>query len=92
MAKARLVNGVVLQVGGTHYTNANLTDEVARAFLSAFPMRKDWFAELPPAEAEDAKKQGDEDAENVAEKPADEPKAEKQPTAPKEKKSAGKRK
>lgn len=104
MAKARLVNGVVLQVGGTHYTNANLTDEVARAFLSAFPMRKDWFAELPPAEAEDAEKQGepkaedvpekqgDEDAENVAEKPADEVKVEEQPTAPKEKKSAEKRK
>lgn len=104
MAKARLVNGVVLQVGGTHYTNANLTDEVARTFLSAFPMRKDWFAELPPAEAEDAEKQGEPKAEdvpekqgeeapeNVAEKPADEPKAEKQPTAPKEKKSAGKRK
>lgn len=85
MAKARLVNGVVLQVGGIHYTNANLTDEVARAFLSAFPMRKDWFAELPPAEVK-------EDAENVAEKPADEPKVEEQPTAPKEKKSAGKRK
>lgn len=92
MAKARLVNGVVLQVGGTHYTNANLTDEVARAFLSAFPMRKDWFAELPPAEAEDAEKQGEKDAENVTEKPADEPKAEKQPTAPTEKKSAEKRK
>ena len=89
MAKARLVNGVVLQVGGTHYTNANLTDEVARAFLSAFPMRKDWFAELP---AEAPEKQGDEDAENVAEKPADEVKVEKQATAPKEKKSAGKRK
>lgn len=85
MAKARLVNGVVLQVGGIHYTNANLSDEVARAFLSAFPMRKDWFAELPPAEVK-------EDAENVAEKPADEPKVEEQPTAPKEKKSAGKRK
>lgn len=85
MAKARLVNGVVLQVGGIHYTNANLSDEVARAFLSAFPMRKDWFAELPPAEVK-------EDAENVAEKPADEVKVEEQPTAPKEKKSAGKRK
>lgn len=85
MAKARLVNGVVLQVGGIHYTNANLTDEVARAFLSAFPMRKDWFAELPPTEAK-------EDAENVAEKPADEPKVEKQPTTPKKKKNTAKRK
>lgn len=85
MAKARLVNGVVLQVGGIHYTNANLTDEVARAFLSAFPMRKDWFAELPPAEVK-------ENAENVAEMPADEPKVEKQTTTPKTKKSAKKRK
>lgn len=85
MAKARLVNGVVLQVGGIHYTNANLTDEVARAFLSAFPMRTDWFAVLPPAEEK-------EDAENVAEKPTDEPKVEKQPTTPKTKKSAKKRK
>ena len=85
MAKAKLVNGVVLQVGGIHYTNANLTDEVARAFLSAFPMRKDWFAELPADEVKD-------DAENVSEKPADEPKVEKQPTAPKEEKSAKNRK
>lgn len=85
MAQARLVNGVVLQVGGNHYTNANLTDEVARAFLSAFPMRKDWFAELPADEPK-------EDTESVAELPADEPKVEKQPTAPKAKKSARKRK
>ena len=85
MAKARLVNGVVLQVGGIHYTNANLTDEVARVFLSAFPMRKDWFAILPPAVEK-------EDAENVAEMTADEPKVEKQPTATKTKKSARKRK
>lgn len=93
MAKARLVNGVVLQVGGIHYTNANITDEVARAFLSAFPMRKDWFAELPPAEVkEDAEKQDEPKAEDVPEKPADEPKVEEQPTAPAEKKSAGKRK
>ena len=85
MAQAKLVNRVVLRVGGTHYTNANLTDEVARQFLAAFPMRKDWFAVLPPAEEK-------EDAENVAEKPADEVKVEEQPTAPKEKKSAEKRK
>ena len=47
-AQARLVNGVVLQWKGIHYTNANLTDEVAREFLAAFPVRKDWFAVLPP--------------------------------------------
>ncbi len=97
MTKAKLVNGVVLQVGGIHYTNANLTDEVARAFLSAFPMRKDWFAVLPEkqdeAKAADVpEKQDEEDAENVSEKPADEPKVEKKPTAPKEEKSAKNRK
>jgi hypothetical protein len=49
-AQARLVNGVVLQWKGNHYTNSNLTDEVAREFLAAFPVRKDWFAVLPPTE------------------------------------------
>mgnify|MGYP006923283436 CR=1 FL=1 len=73
MTTAKLVNGVVLQVGGKHYTNANLTDEIARQFLDIFPMRKDWFSVLPPAEEK-------EDAENVAEMPADEPKVEKQLT------------
>lgn len=48
MTQARLVNGVVLQWKGNHYTNSNLTDEVAREFLAAFPVRKDWFAVLPP--------------------------------------------
>ena len=85
MTQAKLVNGVVLQVGGKHYTNANLTDEIARQFLDVFPMRKDWFSVLPPAEAK-------EDAENVAEMPADEPKLEKQVTTPKTKKTAKKRK
>lgn len=46
-AKARLVNGVVLHVGAKVYTNANLTDEVARQFLAQFPQRKDWFTSLP---------------------------------------------
>ena len=44
---ARLVNGVVLQHNGNHYTNANLTDEVARDFLAKYPQRVDWFAVLP---------------------------------------------
>lgn len=48
-SNARLVNGVVLQHKGNHYTNANLTDEVAREFLEAFPQRADWFAVLPSA-------------------------------------------
>lgn len=48
--KARLVNGVVLQLKGNHYTNANITDKVAREFLAEFPQRKDWFATLPAEE------------------------------------------
>ena len=48
--KARLVNGVVLQHKGNHYTNANITDKVAREFLAEFPQRKDWFATLPAEE------------------------------------------
>lgn len=52
MTQAKLVNGVVLQWKGNHYTNANLTDEVAREFLNAFPIRKDWFAVLPSASTE----------------------------------------
>lgn len=47
---ARLVNGVVLQHNGNHYTNANITDKVAREFLAEFPQRKDWFATLPAEE------------------------------------------
>ena len=53
-AQARLVNGVVLQWKGNHYTNSNLTDEVAREFLAAFPIRKDWFAVLPSVEEPEA--------------------------------------
>ena len=51
MAKARLVNGVVLQWKGYHYTNANITDDIARDFLTAFPQRSDWFSVLPEDEA-----------------------------------------
>lgn len=52
MAKARLVNGVVLLHKGSHYTNANLTDEVAREFLALYPQRVDWFSVLPEKEPE----------------------------------------
>lgn len=45
--KARLVRGVVIQWKYNHYTNANITDEIAREFLAAFPMREDWFEVLP---------------------------------------------
>lgn len=93
MAQAKLVNGVVLQWQGNHYTNANLTDEVARAFLAAFPHRKDWFAELP----------GESTAKDVVEEVAETPEKgqeiahkvvepKNQPTAPKKKKTAKKRK
>lgn len=81
MSKARLVNGVVIRVGGTHYTNANLTDEIARQFLEVFPMRKDWFAVLPSATT------AKEVTAEVAEMPSNEPKAEKRPTTSKKGKS-----
>ena len=45
--KAKLVKGVVIQWKFNHYTNANITDEIAREFLAAFPMREDWFEVLP---------------------------------------------
>ena len=81
MAKAKLVNGVVIRVGGTHYTNANLTDEVARQFLEVFPMRKDWFAVLPSATT------AKEVTAEVAEMPSNDEKAEKRPTTSKKRKS-----
>ena len=86
MAQSRLVRGVVLQWKGNHYTNSNLTDEVAREFLVAFPQRKDWFEILPSATTEKAV------VAEVADKPSNEVKAENEPTTPKKKKSARKRK
>lgn len=64
---ARLVNGVVLQMNGNHYTNANITDEVAREFLAEFPQRKDWFATLP---AEDKDSEANTPKAEVGEKPS----------------------
>ena len=86
MAQARLVRGVVLQYKGAHYTNSNLTDEVARDFLASFPQRKDWFEILPSATTE---KQV---VAEVANEPSNEVKAENESTTPKKKKSAKKRK
>ena len=86
MAQAKLVNGVVLKWQGNHYTNANLTDEVAREFLDAFPVRKDWFAVLPSASTE---KQV---VAEVAEMPSAEVSPQSEPTTPKKKKTARKRK
>ena len=49
--KATLVRGVLIYHEGVQYTNDNLTDEVARAFLAQFPQREDWFEVLPDVEA-----------------------------------------
>ncbi len=59
--KARLRMGCVLyHVKGFNgiYTNANLTDDVARAFLEQRPDKERWFETLPdpaPADTEPAK-------------------------------------
>ena len=91
--QARLVNGVVLFVNGTHYTNRNLTDEIARQFLAKVPQRKDWFASLPSATTEKAVVA---EVAEVPEKGAEiAPKAIKtqsKPTTPKKKKNTAKRK
>lgn len=89
-AKARLVAGVVLQWESKHYTNANLNDEVARAFLAKYPQRKNWFAVLPSATS--SKEVVAEVAETSAEMPPKEAESESQPTTPKKKKTSAKRK
>ena len=81
MAKARLVNGVVLRHKGNHYTNANLTDKVAREFLAEFPQRADWFAVLPE---EEQKAEVPENGTQVAPKAI---KKAQQPTTPKKEKA-----
>lgn len=81
MAKARLVNGVVLRHKGNHYTNANLTDKVAREFLAEFPQRSDWFAVLPEEEQKaDVPENGAEIAPKAIKKAQ-------QPTTPKKEKA-----
>ena len=47
MAQAKLVNGVVLKWQGNHYTNANLTDEVAEAYLKMHPEARKKFERVP---------------------------------------------
>ena len=87
--KATLVRGVLIYHNGIHYTNDNLTDEVARAFLAQFPQREDWFEVLPDvADAEEVEKPI-EHAPQVAPK---EVAAASQPKTPSKKKSAKKRK
>ena len=90
-AQARLVNGVVLFWKGSHYTNNNLTDEVARDFLGAFPQRKDWFASLPSAStAKAVVAEAEEHPEKAQEIAPKEVKSESKPIAPKKKKTAKK--
>lgn len=90
--KARLVRGVVIQYEGNHYTNANLTDDVARAFLTKFPMRKDWFEALPSATtAKAVVAEVAETPEKGAEVAPKEVESESKPIAPKKKKTAKKR-
>lgn len=92
-AKARLVNGVVIFWKGNHYTNSNLTDEVAREFLASFPQRKDWFATLPSATTAKAVTA---EVAKMPKKPAEKTDKEvivaDKPTAPANKKTAKKRK
>lgn len=88
-SQARLVNGVVLQHNGNHYTNANLTDEVARQFLAKFPQRKNWFSVLPSATSEKAVvAEVAETTENGAEIAPAEVETPSQPITPKKKKNA----
>ena len=91
--QARLVNGVVLFVNGTHYTNRNLTDEIARQFLAKFPQRKDWFASLPSATTEKAVvAEVAETPEKGAEIAPKAIKTQSKPTTPRKKKTTAKRK
>ena len=46
----KLKNGVVITWENNPYTNANLTDEVAVAFLKRFPMASNLFAYIPKAQ------------------------------------------
>lgn len=47
---ARLKNGALFFLRGQHYTNANLTDEVAREYLDKYPSAQGLFAALPAPE------------------------------------------
>lgn len=89
---ARLVAGVLLQLNGQHYSNTNLTDDVAREFLAKFPQKKAWFAVLPPAEEKAGGEQVAEMPENGAEIAPKAVKPASQTTTPKKRKSPKKRK
>lgn len=51
MTRATLKAGAVIQYKGGIYTNANITDEVAQAYLADFPKRAGLFSVLPPEKA-----------------------------------------
>ena len=92
-ATAKLVNGVVIFWKGNHYTNSNLTDEVAREFLASFPQRKDWFYALPSATtSKEVVAEAEEHTEKPQEIASKEVKSESKTEAPKKKKTAKKRK
>ena len=69
---------------GKIYTNANLTDDVARRFLELYPQKANMFEVIPAAE--------EKPAETPAEAPETEVKASVQPSEKKAKKSRSKRK
>lgn len=53
MSTARLKKGILLNVFGEGvYSNANLTDEVAREYLATYPDNEDMFDVLPEPEQE----------------------------------------
>jgi len=86
---ARLVAGVILRINGQMYTNHNLTDEAARAFLEQFPQRTDWFEVLPKIKAEAKVADTTENGAEIAPKAI---KSESNTATPKKKKTAKKRK
>ena len=73
---AQLLNGVVFPHNGEYYSNANLTDDIARIYLKKFPSRSNLFAVLPPEKEEKPKTAPKPKASNKA-KPG-KPKAEEQ--------------
>lgn len=53
-SKYRLKPGVIIHINGEAYTNANLTDDVAKAYLKMYPNTK--FFESIPSKEDEVKK------------------------------------
>lgn len=53
--KSRLKRGVLIHYNGEMYTNANLTDEVAIAYVRDFPQNEKFFEAVAEAPAEEEK-------------------------------------